>query len=85
MSEGVLAAVMQQAGARIVKDLRRQEHVLENVTVYYLRTVPIDAMVTIRPLVIEASRRFVKLEVQALYEDELVAKAMMTAQTIDPG
>lgn len=85
MSEGVLAAVMQQAGARVVKDLRRQEHVLENVTVYYLRTVPIDAMVTIRPYVIEASRRFVKLEVQALYEDELVAKAMMTAQTIDPG
>jgi len=84
VSEGVLAALMQQAGARAVEDLRKQEHVLENVTAYYLRTVPIEAVITIQPQVIEASRRFVKLEVQVSHDGELIAKAMMTAQTIDP-
>lgn len=84
VSEGVLAALMQLAGARAVEDLRKQEHVLENMTAYYLRTVPIEAVITIQPLVIEAGRRFVKLEVQVSHDGELIAKAMMTAQTIDP-
>lgn len=84
VSEGVLAALMQQAGARAVEDLRRRDHVMENMTAYFLRTVPIDAVIAIHPLVIEASRRFVKLEVQVLQDEELIAKAMMTAQTIDP-
>nr|AYQ75435.1 CBS domain-containing protein [Cohnella candidum] len=85
VSEGVLAALMQQAGARAVEDLRRSEHVLENMTTYFLRTVPIEAVITIQPLVIEASRRFVKMEIQVSHDGELIAKAMMTAQTIDPG
>ncbi|MBW5447416.1 CBS domain-containing protein [Cohnella sp. CFH 77786] len=85
VSEGVLAALMQQAAARAVEEMGRREHVLENVTTYFLRTVPIEAVIAIQPLVIEASRRFVKLEVQVSHEGELIAKAMMTAQTIDPG
>lgn len=84
VSEGVLASLMQQAAARAVEELRRREHVLENVTAYYLRTIPIDAVMTIQPHVIETSRRFVKLEVQVTQDGELIAKAMMTAQTIDP-
>lgn len=84
VSEGVLAALMQQAGARVAEDLRRREHVLENVTTYFLRTVPIEAVIAIQPLVIEASRRFVKMEVQVSQDGEPVAKAMLTAQTIDP-
>ena len=84
MSEGVLAALMRQAGARAVEDLRKREHILENMTAYFLRTVPIEAVVTIQPFVIEAGRRFVKMEVQASHDGELIAKAMMTAQTIDP-
>jgi predicted transcriptional regulator len=84
VSEGVLAALMQQAGARAVEDLRRREHVLENMTTYFLRTVPIEAVISIQPQIIEASRRYVKMEVQVAHDGELIAKAMLTAQTIDP-
>ncbi|MDB4865770.1 MAG: hypothetical protein JWR03_103 [Cohnella sp.] len=84
VSEGVLAALMQQAGARAVEDLRRREHVLENMTTYFLRTVPIEAVIAIQPQIIEASRRYVKMEVQVAHDGELIAKAMLTAQTIDP-
>jgi len=84
VSEGVLAALMQQAAARAVEDLRKQEHVLENMTAYYLRTVPIEAVIDIQPTVIDASRRFVKLEVQVTMDGELIAKSVMTAHSIDP-
>ncbi|TJY39736.1 CBS domain-containing protein [Cohnella pontilimi] len=84
VSEGVLASLMQQAGSRAAEDLRRREHVLENMTTYFLRTVPIEAVITIQPQIIEASRRYVKMEVQVSQDGELIAKAMLTAQTIDP-
>ncbi|MFC5468879.1 DRTGG domain-containing protein [Cohnella suwonensis] len=84
ISEGVLTTLMQQAASRAVEDLRKSEHVLDNMTTYFLRTVPVDASLSIVPHIIEASRRYVKVEVEALHEGEAVAKAMLTAQTIDP-
>lgn len=84
ISEGVLTALMQQAANRSVEDLRKREHVLDNMTTYFLRTVPIDAGISIVPYIIEASRRYVKVEVQVIQEGDVVAKAMLTAQTIDP-
>lgn len=84
ISEGVLTALMQQAASRSVEDLRKKEHVLDNMTTYFLRTVPIDAGISIMPHIIEASRRYVKVEVQVVQDGEIVAKAMLTAQTIDP-
>ncbi|MFC4596936.1 DRTGG domain-containing protein [Cohnella hongkongensis] len=85
ISEGVLTSLMQQAASRAVEELRRREHVLDNMTTYFLRTVPVmDSSISIIPQIIEASRRYVKVEVQAIMDGEVVAKAMLTAQTIDP-
>ncbi|WP_372632082.1 DRTGG domain-containing protein [Cohnella sp.] len=84
ISEGVLTSLMQQAASRAVEELRRREHVLDNMTTYFLRTVPVDASISIVPRIIEASRRYVKVEVEAMLDGEVVAKAMLTAQTIDP-
>jgi predicted transcriptional regulator len=84
ISEGVLTALMQQAASRSVEDLRKREHVMDNMTTYFLRTVPIDAGISIVPQIIEASRRYVKVEVQVVHDEEIIAKSMLTAQTIDP-
>jgi predicted transcriptional regulator len=84
ISEGVLTSLMQQAASRAVEELRKREYVLDNMTTYFLRTVPVDAGISIVPNIIEASRRYVKVEVEALLDGEVVAKAMLTAQTIDP-
>lgn len=83
ISEGVLTALMQQAASRAVADLGKREHVLDNMTTYFLRTAPIDASVSIVPTIIEASRRHVKVEVQTLQDGDAIAKAMLTVQTID--
>ncbi|KIL35565.1 hypothetical protein SD71_13015 [Cohnella kolymensis] len=84
ISEGVLAALMQQAAARAIGDLLKREHIMDNMTTYFLRTVPIDASISFVPHIIEASRRYVKVEIEAVQDGDVVAKAMMTAQTIDP-
>ncbi|MCC3375912.1 DRTGG domain-containing protein [Cohnella sp. REN36] len=83
LSEGVLTMLMQQAAAKATDELGRREHMLENMTTYFLRTIAIDATLTVQPLLIEASRRHVKMEVQVLQEGDVMAKAMLTAQTID--
>ncbi|GIO11023.1 hypothetical protein J19TS2_05780 [Cohnella xylanilytica] len=83
VSEGVLTALMQQAAAKTADDLRKREHVLQNMTTYFLRTVPIDASITIVPSIIEASRRHLMMEVQVLQDGDVMARAMLTAQTID--
>lgn len=84
ISEGVLTTLMQQAASRAVEDLRKSEHMLDNMTTYFLRTVPVESSLSLVPQIIEASRRYVKVEVQAVQDGETVAKAMLTAQTIDP-
>ncbi|MBB6675605.1 DRTGG domain-containing protein [Cohnella nanjingensis] len=83
LSEGVLTMLMQQAAARAADELGRREHMLENMTTYFLRAIAIDATLTIQPLMIEASRRHVKVEVQVMQDGDVMAKAMLTAQTID--
>jgi predicted transcriptional regulator len=84
ISEGIMAALMQQAATRSIEDLRKKKHVIDNMTTYFLRTVPIDAVISIIPNIIEASRRYAKVEVEVIQDGEVVAKAMLTAQTIDP-
>ncbi|WP_027094007.1 DRTGG domain-containing protein [Cohnella thermotolerans] len=83
VSEGVLTVLMQQAAAKLAEDLRKGEHVLQNMTAYFLRTVPIEASITIVPSIIEASRRHLMMEVQVLQDGDVMARAMLTAQTID--
>ncbi|WP_080833879.1 DRTGG domain-containing protein [Cohnella massiliensis] len=82
VSEGVLAALMQQAAVKAASDLRKREHVLESMTTYFLRTVPIDSTIAIVPSIIESSRRHIIMEVQVLHEGDTMAKAMLIAQTI---
>jgi predicted transcriptional regulator len=83
VSEGVLTALMQQAAAKLADDLRKREHVLQNMTTYFLRTVPIDASISIVPSIIESSRRHLTMEVMVLLDSDVIARAMLTAQTID--
>jgi len=83
VSEGVLTMLMQQAAARAANDLHRRDHVLQNMTTYFLRTVPIEATLSIQPSIIEVSRRHLMMEVTVLQDGDVMARALLTAQTID--
>ncbi|WP_368784359.1 hotdog domain-containing protein [Acinetobacter baumannii] len=52
-------------------------------TVYFLKPVQIESTIEIHPRVLEASRKFGKVEVEVYHQGTLVSKAMMTTQVIE--
>ncbi|GIP20926.1 DRTGG domain-containing protein [Paenibacillus sp. J22TS3] len=83
ISEGVLTALMSQAGLSAAKDVSGNDHIVDNMTTYFVRPVQIENPVVISPVVLEISRRACKLEIAMTHQDSLVAKAVMTLQSID--
>jgi len=84
VSEGVLMTLMTQAGRRMIRETGKRNYLLESMTVYFVRPVEIDNEITIFPRALELSRKFTKLEIEVRDAQGLAAKAMMTAQMIDP-
>ncbi|WP_259391320.1 DRTGG domain-containing protein [Paenibacillus sp. 1011MAR3C5] len=83
-SEGLLTTLMAQAARRMIRDTGKRDFLLESMTSYYVRPVQIDSEITIKPRPLELSRKFSKLEIEVLDRQGLAAKAMLTAQMIDP-
>ncbi|WP_028611898.1 DRTGG domain-containing protein [Paenibacillus harenae] len=84
MSEGLLATLMTQAARRMIRETAKRDYLLESMTTYYVRPVQIDSEITIIPKALEMSRKFTKLEIEVKDAKGLAAKAMLTAQMIDP-
>jgi predicted transcriptional regulator len=83
VSEGVLTTLITQSAYRTVKEVKKVNLVLENMTTYFLRPVQIDSQIEIHPGIIEVSRKFSKVEVGVYYQGNLVAKAILSAQVMD--
>lgn len=84
VSEGVLATLMTQAARKMIRETVKRDYSLESMTVYFVRPVQIDSEITIVPRALEMSRKYTKLEIEVSDNQGLAAKAMMTAQMIDP-
>ncbi|RCW42683.1 DRTGG domain-containing protein [Paenibacillus prosopidis] len=84
VSEGLLATLMTQAARRMIRETAKRDYLLESMTTYFVRPVHIDSEISIIPRALEMSRKFTKLEIEVLDPQGLAAKAMMTAQMIDP-
>lgn len=83
-SEGMLATLMAQAARRMVREIAKRDFLLESMTTYYVRPIQIDSEIAIKPSALELSRKFTKLEIEVTDGQGLAAKAMLTAQMIDP-
>jgi predicted transcriptional regulator len=83
VSEGVLTTLMSKAAYRSIRELKKGDLVLDNMTTYFIRPLQIDSEVEIRPKVIEVSRKFGKIDVAIYHHEHLIAKAMLTAQLIE--
>lgn len=83
LSEGVLSTIITKAAYSAIREVRKGDLVLENMTTYYVRPVQIEAPVEIVPRIIEVSRKFGKVDVEVFSGDDLVCKALVTAQAIN--
>ncbi|GAB6988470.1 DRTGG domain-containing protein [Paenibacillus pini] len=85
ISEGVLTTVMSQAAVKAAKDITGNDFVLDNMTTYFLRPVQIEDPIEVLPKLLETSRRTCKIEIVIIHAENLVAKAVMTLQSIEHG
>lgn len=83
ISHGVLSSLMTQAALTFAKDIGGGDYVVDNLSTYFIRPVQIENPVVISPVLLEISRRACKLEMLMKYQDNIVAKAMLTLQSID--
>jgi predicted transcriptional regulator len=83
LSYGVMTTLVSEVGSRALRKQKKGDLVVENITLYFLKPVQIDSKITIRPKILELSRRYGKVDVEIYHEGEVVGKALMMAQLID--
>lgn len=83
LSPGVFTSLITEASSRLLLRLKKGDLVVENLTVYFIKPVPIDANLTIKPTIIETGRIYAKIDVEMYNEKKLVGKALLMAQIID--
>ncbi|SDX19794.1 Predicted transcriptional regulator containing CBS domains [Paenibacillus sp. CF384] len=84
ISEGVLVTLMNQAARGLIRELGKRDYVIESMTTYFVRPVQLESEVVIMPSLLEMSRKSAKLEIELKDPGGLAAKALLTAQLIDP-
>lgn len=83
LSNGVFTALITEASKRFLLHLKKGNLVVENLTVYFIKPVPIDSKLIIKPKLLEAGRIYGKIDVEMYSEQKLVGKGLLMAQLID--
>lgn len=83
ISYGVFTTIVTEAANRVLRGYKKGELVVENLTIYFLKPVQIDSTLEIYPKVLEAGRKFGKLDIEVFNKGVLVGKAMMMCQLLD--
>lgn len=83
ISYGVFTTIVTEAANRLLRGYKKGDLVVENITIYFIKPVQIDSTLEIHPKLLEAGRKFGKVDVEVFNEGVLVGKAMMMCQLID--
>lgn len=85
VSEGVLTTLVMKAAYRTIKEYKKGDLIMDNLSTYFVRPLQIDSEVVLEPEVIEVSRKFGKVEVSLTHQGHLICRAMLTAQVLEQG
>lgn len=80
---GSLSTLMEYCALLCLQRTRNVDMAVENVTVYGVRPVSVDARVEVRAKLLDFGRRFAKVDVEVYDAGELSAKALMTTQLLE--
>jgi predicted transcriptional regulator len=83
VSEGVLTTLMTKAAFCAIQEQKKGDLVMDNMSIYFMRPLQIETEIDIVAKTIEVSRKFGKVEVSIFHQDNLIVRAMLTAQLID--
>ncbi|GEL76864.1 DRTGG domain-containing protein [Tenuibacillus multivorans] len=83
LSYGVFASFVTEACNQVLKQQKTGDMVIENMSIYYMKPVQIGSHLTIIPQILEFGRKFAKVDVQIMSNDELAGKALVMTQFIN--
>lgn len=83
ISYGAFTTLIVESGSFTLKKVKRGESVLENMSIYFIKPIQMETMVTVKPRILDMSRKFAKMDFEVFSEDMLVGKAMATFQLLE--
>ncbi|HEU4963249.1 MAG TPA: DRTGG domain-containing protein [Bacilli bacterium] len=83
VSSGVLMTLLQEAAARAIRKQHHAEMTVENVTVYFLKPVHLDAPLTLHAHVLDVGRKSGMIDVELFSGADKVGKALLTVGVLE--
>jgi len=83
ISYGVFSSIIAEASNRLFRLQKKGELAVESMTIYFLKPVQMDTTLEVVPRILEAGRKFGKVDVEAFNNGEIVGKALMMCRLID--
>ncbi|HWL12318.1 MAG TPA: DRTGG domain-containing protein, partial [Ureibacillus sp.] len=83
ISYGAFTTLLSEVGAFALKRRKRGDAVAENMTIYFLKPIQMESVLTVVPHILDMSRKFVKMDFDVFNETVLVGKAMMMFQLLE--
>ncbi|GAA0429592.1 CBS domain-containing protein [Lentibacillus halophilus] len=83
LSNGVYTSLMTEAAGRLLRYSQKGDLVVENLTVYFLKPVQIDANLLIKPVILDAGRSYAKVDVEVFNGQKMVGKGILMAQLMN--
>lgn len=83
ISYGAFTTLLAEVGSFALKRRKRGDAVAENMTIYFIKPVQMESILTVQPRILDMSRKFVKMDFEVYSEQTLVGKAMMMFQLLE--
>ncbi|MCO7124840.1 DRTGG domain-containing protein [Sporolactobacillus shoreicorticis] len=83
VSHGVMTSMVATVCRRVLNHLRRSDLVVDNLSFYFFKPVQLEQTVTVRPKILEMTRRNGKMDIELFVDGQLCGKALLNAQFID--
>ncbi|PXW88151.1 putative transcriptional regulator [Streptohalobacillus salinus] len=83
LSNGVFVSFITEVSSRMMTNMKKGDLVVETISVYFIKPVQIENMLTIHPKILEIGRKSVKIDIELYHEKDIVGKAILIGQLID--
>ncbi|GLC88302.1 DRTGG domain-containing protein [Lysinibacillus piscis] len=83
ISYGAFTTLLAEVGSFALKRRKRGDAIAENMMIYFIKPVQVESILTVKPRILDMSRKFVKMDFEVYNQQMLVGKAMMMFQLLE--
>ncbi|MBU0278262.1 MULTISPECIES: DRTGG domain-containing protein [unclassified Gemella] len=79
-SRSALLSIIDESIHIVSHNYNKSEVLMQNVNVYFLKTVPLDRIITTKVMIMDIGRKSARFDVEVYDKNDLVTKALVTCQ-----